>query len=116
MTKFYHGLKEAWGPKNKGPVHLKLSDIKAPFSDSKRFVAVWREYIQKLANVPDDIEHEVLEQSRCIIKRSPDEIPTMDEMAIAISGLKDGKEPGETEFLLNNGSMKETTCSEDCTS
>ena len=37
----------------------------------------------------------------------------MDEMARAISGLKDGK--GEMEFLLMYGSAEETICLTDCT-
>ena len=65
------------------------------FSDSKRVVAKWREYFQKLLNVPGDIDHEALDNiPQRIIKTSLDEIPTMDEMARAIAGLKDGKAPG----------------------
>ena len=45
-----------------------------------------------LLNVPSDIDHEALDQR--ITKTSLDEIPTMDEMARAIAGLKVGKAPG----------------------
>ena len=65
------------------------------FSDSKRVVARWSEHFQKLLNVPGDIDHEALDNiPQRIIKTSLDEIPTMDEMARAIAGLKDGKTPG----------------------
>ena len=65
------------------------------FSDSKRVVARWSEHFQKLLNVPGDIDHEALDNiPQRIIKTSLDEIPTTDEMARAIAGLKDGKAPG----------------------
>ena len=60
------------------------------FSDSKRVVARWSEHFQKLLNVPGHIDHEALDN----IPQRLDEIPTMDEMARAIAGLKDGKAPG----------------------
>ena len=84
-----------WGPKKKGSVQLKSSDGMETFSDSKRVVARWSEHFQKLLNVPGDIDHEALDNiPQRIIKTSLDEIPTMDEMARAIAGLKDGKAPG----------------------
>ena len=65
------------------------------FSDSKRVVARWSEHFQKLLNVPCDIDHEALDNiPQPITETSLDEIPTMDEMAKAIAGLKDGKAPG----------------------
>ena len=95
MKGFYNGLKEVWGPKKKGPVQLKSTDGMETFSDSKRVVARWSEHFQKLLNVPGDIDHEALDNiPQRIIKTSLDEIPTMEEMARAIAGLKDGKAPG----------------------
>ena len=83
-----------WGPKKKGPVHLKSTDGMETFSDSKRLVARWSEYFQKLHNVPGDIDHEALDNiPQRITKTSLDEIPTMDEMAREIAGLKDDKAP-----------------------
>ena len=74
---------------------MKSADGMETFSDSKRVVARWSEHFQKLLNVPGDIDHEALENiPQRIIKTSLDEIPTMDEMAKAIAGLKDGKAPG----------------------
>ena len=50
---------------------------------------------KKLLNVPGDIDHEALDNiPHRIIKTSLGEIPTMEEMARAIAGLKDGKAPG----------------------
>ena len=112
MKSFYKGLKEVWGPKKKGPFHLKSTDGMETFSDSKRVVARWSEYFQKLLNVPGDIDHEALDN---ITKTSLNEIPTMAEMARAIASLKDGKAPGEMEFLLKYGSTEQTICSADCT-
>ena len=95
MKGFYSGLQEVWGPKKKGPVQLKSTDGMETFSDSKKVVARWSEHFQKLLNVPGDIDHEALDKiPQCIIKTSLDEIPTMDGMARAIAGLKDGKAPG----------------------
>ena len=86
MKGFYNGLKEVWGPKTDGT---------ETFSDSKRVMARWSEHFQKLLNVPGDIDHEALDNiPQRITKTSLDEIPTMDEMARAIAGLNDGKEPG----------------------
>ena len=60
-----------------------------------RVVARWSEHFQKLHNVPDDIDHEALENiPQRITKTSLGEIPTIAEMARAIAGLKDGKAPG----------------------
>ncbi len=95
MKGFYNGLKEVWGPKKKGSVHLKSTDGMQTFSD-KRVVARWSEHFQKLLNVPGDINHEALDNiPQRITKTCLDEIPTMDEMARAIAGLKDDKAPGE---------------------
>ncbi|KAK2176956.1 hypothetical protein NP493_628g01026 [Ridgeia piscesae] len=59
-----------------------------------RVVARWSEHFQKLHNVPDDIDHEALENiPQRITKTSLGEIPTIAEMARAIAGLKDGKAP-----------------------
>ena len=92
---FYNGLKEVWGPQKKGPVQLKSTDGMETFSDSKRVVARWSEHFQKLLNVPGDIDHEALDNiPQRITKTSHDEIPTMDEMARAIAGLKDDKVHG----------------------
>ncbi|KAK2179049.1 hypothetical protein NP493_517g01000 [Ridgeia piscesae] len=64
------------------------------FSDNKRLVARWSEHFQKLLNVPDDIDHEALDNiPQRITKPCLNDIPTMDEMARAIAGLKDGKAP-----------------------
>ena len=94
MNGFYNGLKEIWGPKKNGPVQLKSTYGMETFSDSKRLgqdgVNTSRSY-----NVPGDIDHEALDNiPQRIIKTSLDEFPTMDEMAKAIAGLKDGKAPG----------------------
>ncbi|KAK2190836.1 hypothetical protein NP493_66g01007 [Ridgeia piscesae] len=62
MKGFYNGLKEVWGSKKKGPVHLKSADGMETFYDSKRVVARWSEYFQKLLNVPSDIDHEALDE------------------------------------------------------
>ena len=92
---FYSGLKEVWGPKKKGPVQLKSTDGMETFSNSKRLVARWSEHFQKLLNATGVIDHEALDNiPQRITKTSLDEIPTMDEMARAIAGLKDGKAPG----------------------
>ena len=95
MKGFYNGLKEVWGPKKKGPVQLESTDGMDTFSDSKRVVARWIEHFQKLLNIPGDIDHKALgNMPQRIIKTSLDDISTMDEMARAIAGLKDGKAPG----------------------
>ena len=57
MKGFYSGLEEVWGPKKKGPVHLKLTDGMETFSDSKRVVARWCDHFQKILNVFGDIDH-----------------------------------------------------------
>ena len=58
---FYRGLKEVWGSKKKGPVHLKSIDEMETFSNSKRVAARWNEHFQKLLNVPGVIDHEALD-------------------------------------------------------
>ena len=84
-----------WGPKKKGPVHLKLTDGMETFSDSKCVVARRGEHFQKFLNVPGDIDHETHDNiPQHITKTCLDEIPTMEEMARAIADLKDGKAPG----------------------
>ena len=86
------------------------------FSDNNRVVARWNEHFQKLHNVPGDIDHEALDNiPQRITKTSLDDIPTMDKMARAIAGLKDGKGHGEMEFLLKYVSTEEIICSADCT-
>ena len=97
MKGFYSGLKEVWGPKKKGPIQLKSTDGMETFSDSKGVVARWSEHFQKLLNVPGDIDHEALDNiPQRSTKTSLDEIPTMDEMARAIAGLKDGSKAFDT--------------------
>ena len=36
---YYNGLKEVWGPKKKGPVHMKSTEGMETFSDSKIVLA-----------------------------------------------------------------------------
>ena len=96
MKGFYNGLKEVWRPKKKGPVHRKSSDGMETFSDIKRVVARLSEHFQKLLNVLSDIDPEALDNiPQSISKTCFDETPSMDELARAIAGLKDGKAPGE---------------------
>ena len=96
---FYNERKVMWGPKRKGPVHLKSTDGMETFSDSKRVVARWNEHFQKLLIVPDDINQEAMDNiPQRISKTSLDEIPTMYEMARAIACLKDDKVPGGDEI------------------
>ena len=95
MKDFNNGLKEVWGLKKKGPVHLKSTDGMETFSDNKVVVGSWSEHLQKLLNVPGDIDHEALKNiPQRVTKTSLDEIPTLAEMARAIAGLKDDKAPG----------------------
>ena len=61
MKGFYNGLKEVWGRKKKGSVQLKSTDGMETFSDSKRLVARWSEYFQKLLNVPGNIDHDAFD-------------------------------------------------------
>ena len=71
-----------------------MKSMEWSFSDSKIVVARWSEHFQKLLIVPDDIDHEALDNiPQRITKTNIDEIPSMDEMARAIAGLKDGKAP-----------------------
>ena len=79
------------------------------------FVARRTEDFQKVFNVPVDIDHEALYNiPQRITKATVDDIPTMAEVAIAIAVLKDGKAPGEMEFLLKYGSTEETVCLANC--
>ena len=95
MKGFYSGLKEAWGPQTKQPVHLKSSDGLVTFTYSKSVMARWSEYFQKLLNVPSDIEPEVLENiQKRSVNTALDVKPTMNEVVGAIKGLKDGKALG----------------------
>ena len=99
MKGLYNGLKKVWGSKKHGHVQLKSTDGMETFFDRKRVVTRWSEHFQKLFNVPGDMDHEVLDNTpQRITKTSLDEIPTMDEMARAIAGLKDGKAPGGVGF------------------
>ena len=85
-----------WGPKKEGPVHLKSTDGRETFSESKIVVARWNENFQKLLHFAGDVDHEALDNIPLrITKSNLGEIPTMDEKASrAIAGLKDGKAPG----------------------
>ena len=82
------------------------------FSDCKIFVTRWSERFQKLLNVPCNIDHEALDNIPQSKKAS---MRTMVEMPRAFAGLKDGKAPGEMEFLLKYVSTEETIRSADCT-
>ena len=116
MKGFYSGLKEVWGPKKKGPVHMKSTCGMETFSDNKRVAARWSEHFQKLFNVPGDIDHEALDNiPQRITNTSLDNIPTMAEMARTIAGQKDGKAPGGDGIPLKYGSTEETICLADCT-
>ena len=73
-------MKEVWGFKKKGPVHLKSTDGMETFSDSKRIMARWSEHVQKLLTVPGDIDHKALDNIPQRITKTSFEIPTMAEM------------------------------------
>ena len=58
-------------------------------------MARWSEYIQKLLNVPWDIEPKVLENiQKRSVNTALDEKPTVDKMVRTIKGLNDGKSAG----------------------
>ena len=81
--------------------NLKSPDRMETVSDNKRVVARWSEHFLRLLNVPGDIDYEVLDNiPQRITKTSLDDIPTMDEMARAIAGLKDGKALGGDRILV----------------
>ena len=102
------------GTQEKEPVQLNSTDGMETFSNSKRVVARWSEHFQKLLNVPGDRDHEALDNiPQRIIKTSLDEIPTTDEMARAIAGLKMAMHLEEMEFPQKYGSTEETICSAD---
>ena len=83
------------GTREKGTCSPEVNRWNGDFSGSKRVVARWSEHLEKLLNVPGDIEHEALVNiQQRITNTCLDEIPNMDEMARAIAGLKDGKAPG----------------------
>ena len=46
MKGCYNGMKGVWGPKKKGPFHMKSTDGMETFSDSKKVVARWSEHFQ----------------------------------------------------------------------
>ena len=71
---FHSGLKEVWGPKTKGPVHLKSTDGIETFAVSKRVMARWSEHFQKLLNVPGEALDNI---PQLIAKTCLNEIPTM---------------------------------------
>ena len=71
--------------------------------------------LQKLLNVPGDIEPEVLENiQKGSVNTALDEKPTMDEMVRA-SKEKMEKHQVETEFQQKYGNTGELTCPTDCT-
>jgi hypothetical protein len=56
-TNICHGLKEVWGHKKNGHVHMISTYGMENSSDSTIVVARWSEHFQKLFNVPGDIDH-----------------------------------------------------------
>ena len=100
MKGFYNGLKEVWGPKKKGPVHLKPTDgMETIFFDSKRVVARWSEHFQKLLNIPSDIDHEALDNIALPRQASKRFQPWLRWLGLS-PAWKMAKHLGEVEFQL----------------
>ena len=95
MKSFYAALKEVWGPQTRSTAHLKSLDGKETFSDNKRVLERWSQHFEMLLNQPGDIDPTALEK----INQQPlvtvlDDVPTLEELQLAIAFLADSKAPG----------------------
>ena len=110
MKGFYSGLKEVWGPQTTQHVHLRSSDGVKTFTDSKSVMARWSQYIQKLLNIPGDMEPEALETYKSTVSI----LPWMKWLERSRDS-KIEKHLVETEFQQKYGNTAELICSTDCT-
>jgi hypothetical protein len=95
MNSFHTGLKEVWGPQTRSTVHLKSLDGDTTFSDSKMVLERWSQHFEELLNQPGDIEHAARDKiTQQPLVNALDNVPTMEELHLAVTSLADGKAPG----------------------
>lgn len=95
MKSFHTGLKEVWGPQTRSTVHLKSLDGTTTFSDNKRVLERWSQHFETLLNQPGDIDPEARDRiNQRPVVTALDDIPTREELQLAIASLAEGKAPG----------------------
>ena len=94
--RFYHALKEIYGPSTSGSSPLLSADGSSVLTDPDDILKRWAEHFCNVLNRPSTISSEAISNLPQVpIDSSLDDLPTSDEVKKkAISQLSDGKAPG----------------------
>ena len=93
--RFYHALKEIYGPSSSASSPLLSADGTTVLSDPEQILKRWAEHFCNVLNRPSSISAEAIANLPQVpIDSSLDALPTSDEVRKAISQLSDGKAPG----------------------
>ena len=93
--RFYHALKEIYGPSTSGSSPLLSADGSSVLTDPDDILKRWAEHFCNVLNRPSSISSEAISNLPQVpVNASLDVLPTSDEVKKAISQLSDGKAPG----------------------
>ena len=93
--RFYHALKEIYGPSSSGSSPLLSADGSTVLTDPDQILQRWAEHFCNVLNRPSSISAEAITNLPQVpVNESLDLLPTSVEVKKAISQLSDGKAPG----------------------
>ena len=93
--RFYHALKEIYGPSTSGSSPLLSADGSSVITDPDQILKRWAEHFCNVLNRPSSISAQAIANLPQVpVDASMDDLPTSDEVKKAISQLSDGKAPG----------------------
>ena len=96
MKAFYNGLREVYGPQNRGTAQLLDEDGETVLTAKDDTLKRFAQHFDHLLNVPGTVEHEALNSLTDMLPdESLDDTPGFDELLNAIDATKENKAPGE---------------------
>ena len=92
---FYSALKEVYGPIHSATVPLKTSDGSALVTERAEILTRWKQHFSDLLNTPSSIAQDALDRIVSLPEHSSLDVPpTIEEVAAAVSEMRNGKAPG----------------------
>ena len=96
MKAFYNGLREVYGPQNRGITQLLDQSGETVLTAKNDILKRFAQHFDLLLNVPGEVDQEALNSLKNMPPNlSLDDMPSFDELLDAIDATKENKSPGE---------------------